>query len=729
MTVNHFAERKLAQLVPSLIAILLMLAGYLEAEPVQGVQKEWPREIHNQKGKVMIYQPQVDSWDNYKVLVARAALGFAPKGSEKNPQLGIIEMKADTEVDFQSRLVRATNFQITGGNFPSLTKERSEKFLTTLRSMIKPNQMSVSLDRILISLNRAGVKTVPVKNDPPPVYVSTKPAILVVFDGAPIFSPIKGIQLKYAVNTNWDVVYDEKVKTYYLRNETYWLQATDLKGKWTIPSRIPSDLRKLPNDENWKETLKNVPGNVPPGIVIPIVFVSEVPAEMILIDGQPNFQPIPETKLMWVKNTTSDLFYFPDDKNYYYLVSGRWFRNDNFDRTWAFATQSLPAAFKKIPKHHERGDVRASVPGTREAEEAVIQASIPQTAKISKNEVKAPKVVYLNNKPSFKPIEGTSVSYASNTAYDVLQFGNSYYLCYQGVWFVSDTPNGPWKVGETIPPEIYSIPPNSPLYHTTYVTVVDDHTNDDWVTVALYAGYFGTMIAEDSVVWGTGWYYPPYVELGATYAYYYPYAYSYGAGAFYNPFTGTFGRYGVSYGPYGGLGFSARYNPTTGTYARGAAAYGIYGGGRFVEAYNPRTGSYARTQQGTNYYSSWGASVVRRGDDWVRSAHYNNANNGAWGYRTSDGKRGAIGYRGDDLYAGRDGNVYRRTDTGWQTFQGGAFVSAEYRNQAELNAPNTLNDLNRYHVDRQLGAERSSGFQNFQHSGGMRAGRAGGSRR
>ena len=81
------------------------------------------------------------------------------------------------------------------------------------------------------------------------------------------------------------------------------------------------------------------------------------------------------------------------------------------------------------------------------------------------------------------------------------------------------------------------------------------------------------MIGWGCAVWGSGWYYPPYM-YGGYRPIYYPYPHTYGMGAWYNPHTGAYGRGYRAYGPYGGVGMGASYNPRTGTYARGAAAYG-----------------------------------------------------------------------------------------------------------------------------------------------------------
>ena len=61
------------------------------------------------------------------------------------------------------------------------------------------------------------------------------------------------------------------------------------------------------------------------------------------------------------------------------------------------------------------------------------------------------KVAYVGQ-PQFQPIEGTSMMYAVNTPNRVIKVGTAYYLCYQGVWFVSFDPAGPVAAGADCAP-------------------------------------------------------------------------------------------------------------------------------------------------------------------------------------------------------------------------------------------------------------------------------------
>ncbi len=370
-------------------------------------------------------------------------------------------------------------------------------------------------------------------------------------------------------------------------------------------------------------------------------------------------------------------------------MAGRWFTANDFSGPWTFATTTLPEEFKKIPLEHPRSRVLASVPGTAQAAEAVLLAQVPQTARVNRKEVKAPEVLYQGD-PTFDPIEKTVVARAVNTDKDILKVGDSYYMCYQGVWFVSKSAQGPWEVAKTVPKEIYDIPVNSPAHNVTYVTVVEDDSDDDWVTFAAVAGYSGMMVAWGCAVWGTGYYYPPYWGYGGYYPYYYPFYPTYGYGAYYNPWTGAYGRTAVAYGPYGGAGVTARYNPRTGTYSRGAAAWGPYGARGVAEAYNPRTGAYGRTRQGSNVYGSWGSTAVQRGDDWARTSRVTNNRTGnttrvsqgsgggeAVTRRGPQGSGGVARTGGGDVYAGRDGNVYRKEGDSWQKYDNGSWGNVD----------------------------------------------------
>jgi hypothetical protein len=194
------------------------------------------------------------------------------------------------------------------------------------------------------------------------------------------------------------------------------------------------------------------------------------------------------------------------------------------------------------------------------------------------------------------------------------------------------------------------------VYNTTYVRLYE--SDDDSLVYGYTDGYMGTYLSDGVPVWGSGYYYPPYVEVGAV-PYFFPRAYTYGADAYYDPIDGVFRRAGFGYGPHGGVGAAAVYNPYTGTYARGVVVHGPDETVAFGQAVNPRIGLDAQGVRRSDPYASWQETVVPRGPRLT-----------APGVEAGDQRAAVV--RGPDgqVYAARDGSLYRPADRRWQRYTG-----------------------------------------------------------
>ena len=116
---------------------------------------------------------------------------------------------------------------------------------------------------------------------------------------------------------------------------------------------------------------------------VPRCSTAARPAEIVVFKGQPQWAAVTGTQLLYASNTASPVFKYLPTKTYYYLTSGRWFSSQSAMGPWTFATNSLPADFQKIPPSSPMGGVLASVPGTPQAEDAVLMAQVPTTAVIN----------------------------------------------------------------------------------------------------------------------------------------------------------------------------------------------------------------------------------------------------------------------------------------------------------------------------------------------------------
>jgi hypothetical protein len=632
--------------------------------------------------RLVVYDPQVDAWENHERLRARSAVVVTPKKTTEN-FYGLIEYEARTEVHPDTRTVLVKDRKLVGVRFPGLPGDKAAKAedIVTRALPIKQTFL-IPLDLILAYLQAAARKAPPVRVsfDPPPIHTSEQPAILVMFMGEPSFKPVPGTDLHFAVNTNWDVFHHPASSTYYLLNGEGWIATGDLKkGPWKPAEAIPESLWRLPADKNWDDVRKQLPGKKLP---VPVVFLSTQPAELIVTDGPPKFKEIPGTRLLDVTNTRSYLFKDSGDGKYYLLTSGRWFRAEALTGPWSAATSDLPADFARIPVDHEDAEVRVSVPGTPEAADAILLAQVPRKASIDPSKVTV-QVTY-DGGAKFDPIEGTKVSYAVNTSYDVFLVNGQYYCCHNAVWFVAGSATGPWVVCTSVPAEIYTIPSTHPKHSVTYVYVYE--SSPTVVVVGYTAGYSGVYVSSGVVVFGLGW-----ACVWGPYAHYHYHScwYAYGCGAHYSHYHGGFYSATHVYGPYGGAGWGAGYNPHTGTYARGSYAYGPHGSRYFAEAYNPYTNTYKGRTGGSTPYAQWERGVAIQGDDWVRGGYYQDSRGTAFhaegsgggsitGVRGSDGSGSFVGRTQDgDLYVGHDGNVYKKDDGQWQKYENGSWTSPD----------------------------------------------------
>lgn len=700
--------------------LIVLLAGCSSPEPIRLESPSWPRSYEKEGDKVVVFDPQIDGdWKDYEHLHVRSAVILTPQGSQKEYD-GIVDYDVATEVDPEAREVLFKKRVIRDIRFPSLSRESAEKASAIVEGVLDLDQsFIVPLDFVLayIDAQKTPAPSVNVNLDPPPIFVSQVPTILLMFMGEPSFKPVPGLSLQFATNTNWDVFLFPSKGQYYLLNGQGWITTHDLrKGPWQTAATIPSEFQMLPPDKNWEEVRAQLPGKVLPA---PKVLFSAQPAELILIDGQPVYQLIPETQLSFISNTTSQLFRHEPSGQYYFLTSGRWFRADRLEGPWKPATLDLPADFSKIPRDHPKADVLASVPGTQEAADAVLLAQVPRRATVNRAEVTV-SVTY-EGPPQLVPIEGTGVEYVVNSPYQVFVVRGKYYCCHQAVWFESGSPNGPWVVSASVPAEIYKIPSSHPAYPVTYVRVYE--STPTTVVVGYTSGYTGMYVASGVLMFGMG------MAIAASYPYPYyhcgPAYYGYGCGARYSYYSGGYYSGARYYGPYGGAGWGASYNPATGTYARGAAAYGPGGSRYFAEAYNPYTGRYAARSGGSTPYGQWGRGVTSQGNSWARGGYYQNARGTVAAGETSAGGRAAAvrssggnsAYvardRYGDVYAGRDGNVYKKSDGQWQQRQGDSWAPVD-----KSRSDTTKN------LDRDASA-RSRGWENSGRGASRPSGRGG----
>src|SRR5207253_9232692 len=142
-------------LLQCVITIAALLASPVERSAAttttgsdQSSDPGWPRERYQNGTRLIIYQPQVDDWQNFQDLSWRMAISLTPKGGKE--VVGVVEMKGNTDVDNFAKIVMITNPQVTGTYFPSLDPATAEKMQQLVKNFVPPT-ITISLHRLIAS--------------------------------------------------------------------------------------------------------------------------------------------------------------------------------------------------------------------------------------------------------------------------------------------------------------------------------------------------------------------------------------------------------------------------------------------------------------------------------------------------------------------------------------------------------------------------------------------------
>jgi hypothetical protein len=517
----------------------------------------YPRVEQYERGSVQVDFPTVENWPDFQWLNAWLPVEVRLHG-DATAYVGSALVRAFTHVDLEKRTVRISSLSVEKTNFsqdqvPGIVDDLVAKAFQGRESIIPldvvlrllPEDFEIPGDDMVVS----GLNF-----EAPHILVSNEPVKLLAIDKKPVTFPVEGTEIEWVVNTNWSVFHYKPENKWYVLNDETWQANNFLSGgDWDDVGELPPDFQKMAQDEAWSALRGVIPPRKPQEQ--PSKFIVTLQAtELILLDGPPQLANIEGTDIRYVTNTESDLLSYAGD--WYYLVSGRWFKNRELQGNWT-PVKTLPAVFSEIPAKHKMGHVLFSVPGTRQARLALIEASIPNRVSIpadAGSELEVPWV----GEPRFESIDMTSLQRGVNTPFQVIRHNNFYYLCYEGAWYLSDSPLGGWKTALTIPEDIYRIPASDPAYNVTFVRLEPaDDPAQTGVTYRSSSGYRGSYSTGAGVVYGTGWNYPGQVYWDASH------------GPAYWRHWWTYG-YNMGYYPVGGL-YRPRYPYYNGWY--GWSAY------------------------------------------------------------------------------------------------------------------------------------------------------------
>ena len=225
----------------------------------------WPRTYTTSGGSAVLYQPQIASWEGQKHMVAWSAVAYQANGATKTEPR-----------DGQDRSRHARGGRRPAGQLHRLQDHRVQLLHAVPRpdargrgrlQQAMPGERSRSSRSIACSppstRARSGRRTSPgVKADPPKIFTSTTPAILVEPRRRRDLESDQGRRsLQFAVNTNWDLFQahadEDALPAATSRPGTRRRRSN---GPWTPAGTLPASFKKLPADDNFKEVTTSLPG-------------------------------------------------------------------------------------------------------------------------------------------------------------------------------------------------------------------------------------------------------------------------------------------------------------------------------------------------------------------------------------------------------------------------------------------------------------------------------------
>jgi hypothetical protein len=688
----------------TLVLLSLLLA-------CQVASAQWPKEIKAKSGAVItVYQPQPESMKGDRI-DGRAAFSAVEKTGDE-PVFGVFWYIAKIATNRDDRSATLESIKVTDVKLPGIADTvKISKLRTLLESEISGWKLTGSLDELIATVEaEQSYSNDELKNDPPTILYASSPTTLVTMDGEPRLQDDKELKMKRVINTPFLLVQNPDDKKYYLYGGKFWYVSSSMTEGYQSITALPKSIASLDQQLKKKQTEKSTDTQASAGAIL----VSITPAELIQSTGEAAYANVSGTNLLYVSNSSDDIFKSMDNQKFYVLISGRWYASLKLEGPWEYiASDKLPADFASIPEGSPKDNVLSSVAGTQASIDAKHDAQVPQTAKVDRKS--ATCTVTYDGEPKFEKIEGTSLELAMNTSSTVLKSGSKYYCVDKGVWFQSTSAKGPWKVSEDRPSDVDKIPANSSAYNVKYVYIYD--STPEVVYVGYTPGYMGCYVYGPTVVYGTGYYYSPWYG-----PYYYPRPVTYGFSMHYNPWCGWSMGFHYSSGwfsmsMYGGGGYwgppmhrPPYYPPYHGgmyggrgpTYINGDVNINVDRSNNIYNKRNDVATNDVRRGQGAQSKPGVSTNDQTRGQNRQPQAGQQPSNTGP--------------RRDNNVYSDSNGNVYQRNNDGnWNQRDGNQWK------QTQQNA-----NMNRDYQNRQRSAQQNSSFQQMNRGGNMGGGMRGG---
>jgi hypothetical protein len=198
--------------------------------------------------------------------------------------------------------------------------------------------------------------------------------------------------------------------------------------------RLLPTLDLAEHDESTTNGLRHKP---------PKIIVSDVPAVLILIDGEPEYTDIEGSSLERVVNTPYVIV--RDGRDLYLASDTGWFTSRDILGPWK-PTSQLPKEVRTIDGElkKQRQEALAEAGGAPDESEAAADDRVPEIVVSTE----PAELIFIDGDVEMTPVEGNDILFVANTDSDVVfeLVEQRYYVLLSGRWYRSSSlDDGPWE--------------------------------------------------------------------------------------------------------------------------------------------------------------------------------------------------------------------------------------------------------------------------------------------
>jgi len=503
----------------------------------QSQASEWPQSNTVGDRTFTVYQPQFDGYDG-RIATLSAAITVKQGDALKR---GIMWLRAETAPADIAGEVELHDLHITR---LSIDNKDDWAARSALQGSLSGVGFTIDRDTMVQDLkldNARSSGTPGLSFEVPDVRFTEVPTVLVPVDGSPVLAACGSWQK--VVNTPFVLLQSPNGRWFVRVGATQWMSAPTMTGTYAASDAPPADVvaalgtPKPLTEGNPVQEPESASGMKP---VLPsIVLVTTKPSALVSTMGKPALKQV-AAGVSEVTNANVVVLKTASPAAWWTLISGRWFSASDLKGPWAYVPPTrLPPSFRSLPKSGRLAAARASVPGTVEAYESIVAAREIQTVTVKAD---TPCQMSWRGEPAWSGVDGIDgLSYGTNASQPTFKFEDAFWCCADGMWFKGSSATGPWAITDSVPMQIYRVPPTNPDYAATYVEIFGSTHGDDGslasVTFGFTAGYLGTYLHDGTTVFGTGYSYSAASDGDTTYD---PAPQTYGTANQYDPQSGSY---------------------------------------------------------------------------------------------------------------------------------------------------------------------------------------------